>query len=118
MRIIAQRMATDPERPHHFPPAVVEVAAERTGYVAVGAAILLPVVQLLHAATRPSAGVIFNDLNRLVLVGIVLASIGLFAVRHFRTAPASTVLRLGMALQVGNQRDPVQLALGRNTEAV
>ena len=87
--------------PHHLPPAVVEVAAERTGYVAVGAAILLPVIQLLHAATRPSAGVIFNDLNRLVLVGTVLASIGLFAVRHFRTAPASTVLRLGMALQVG-----------------
>jgi hypothetical protein len=93
-------MTVTPDRPHHLPPAVVEVAAGRTGQVALGAAIVLPAIQLVHAATRPGAGAIFNDVNRLALVGTVLSCVGLFALRHFRTVPASTVLRLGMALEV------------------
>jgi hypothetical protein len=98
--IIDAHMAVDPQRAHDLSPAIVDIAAERVSYVALGAAVLVPAVQLIHAATRPAAGVIFSDLNRLVLVGVVLSSIGVFAVRRLQVAPASTVLRLGMALQV------------------
>ena len=92
-------MAADSGQSSHLSPAVVDTAAERIGTVALCTAVLLPGVQLARAVAQPSAA-IFNDVNRLALLAAVLAAIGVFALRRFNVAPASTVLRVGLALQV------------------
>jgi eukaryotic-like serine/threonine-protein kinase len=92
-------MAADSGQSSHLSPAVVDAAAERVATVALCTAVLLPAVQLAQAAAQPSA-TIFNDVNRLAILAAVLAAIGAFTLRRFNVAPASTVLRLGLLLQV------------------
>jgi len=94
-------MASAHERSRGLPPAVVERAATRLGQVALATAAALPAMQLLRAAARPAlVDAVFNPVNRLVLLGAVLASAALFAARHFRLTSPSMLLRLGTAWQV------------------
>jgi tRNA A-37 threonylcarbamoyl transferase component Bud32 len=94
-------MATNADRSRGLPPALVEQAAIQVGRVALGAAVALPALQLARAAAQPAlAATAFGPVNRLALLGAVLVSLGIVAIRRFRLAPPSMVLRLGLVLQI------------------
>lgn len=78
-----------------------DIAASRLRTVSVGAAVLLPVLHVLHYVTQPAlASTTLNPINRLVLLASVLLASGIVALYSSRAWAPSTLLRLGLALEI------------------
>ena len=84
-----------------LPPALVDASAARVAWLALGAAIGLPLLHavrlLAHGGPGVSPGA--EAVTRLVLLGTVLCALALFAVRRYRVAQPSTVLLAGLVLE-------------------
>lgn len=82
-------------------PLSTDAAAARVRTVSVGVVVALPAIHVLHFVTQPSiAGTSLDPLNRLALLAAVLLAGGLAALHVSRAAPPSTIVRLGLALEV------------------
>lgn len=89
------------QRSRGLPPAFQEAAVNRVSWLALAATVALPALHLLHWLTQPAvARVTLDETSRLILLGTVLLALGVFVLRRFRVAPGSTVLRLGLGLEV------------------
>lgn len=81
--------------------ASTDIAASRLRAVSVGVALLLPTIHLLHYVTQPAlAAASLNPINRLVLLASVLLAGGVVALYASRAWAPSTLLRLGVALEI------------------
>lgn len=80
-------------------PALVDSSATRVAWLALGAAVGLPVLHAVRVLGGAGVGDGVEAVTRLVLLATVLCALGLFAIRRYRVAQPSTVLRAGFVLQ-------------------
>lgn len=79
----------------------IDTAALHVRAASLGVVTLLPTVHLLHYVTQPSlAARALDPLNRLALLAAVLLAGGLAALHVSRATSPSTIVRLGLALEV------------------
>jgi serine/threonine-protein kinase len=87
--------------PTRLPPKLLDDAAGRLGWLSLTAAITLVLVQVFQHVAQPElALVLSNQINRLASLTAVLLALGVFALQRYRIVTASTILALGMVLEV------------------
>jgi serine/threonine-protein kinase len=80
---------------------MVEDAAARMAWLALVIAIMIPLVQLFQRLAQPRlTAIMSNDINRLASLAAVLMSLAVFALHRYKVALPSTIVALGMMLEV------------------
>ena len=84
-----------------MPPKMVADAAERVAWLCLSIGVLVPTIQVFQWLMQHELyTTMMNDVSRLVSVGAVLSCFGLFALHHYAVVTPSTVLSLGMGIEV------------------
>jgi tRNA A-37 threonylcarbamoyl transferase component Bud32 len=84
-----------------LPPVMLQDAARRTAWLCLSIAILVPALQVFQRLMQPGLYIaMMNDANRLMALAMVLLAVGVFALHRYRVLGPSTILSLGMALEV------------------
>jgi len=80
---------------------MVDVSATRVAWLALGAAVGLPVLHAVSLLAQAGPGVSAESeaMTRLVLLATVLCALAVFALRRYRVVQPSAVLRAGLVLQ-------------------
>src|SRR6185503_14711593 len=85
----------------HLPPKLVEDAAARLAWLALLTAILIVFIQTFQRFAQPSlTAAMTNDVTRLATLVAVLMALGIFALHRYRVVLPSTLVTLGMCLEV------------------
>lgn len=78
-----------------------DTVAAHVRAAAIGVVIVLPTIHFLHYVTQPSvAATTLDAVNRLALLAAVLLAGGLVALHAARALPPSTIVRLGLVLEI------------------
>jgi serine/threonine-protein kinase len=90
-----------PGRPRRLPHLLLKDAAGRVAWLSLTMAIVVVAVQIFQRATQPALVETLNSpVNRLAALAAVLVGAGIFALHRYRVVTASTMLTLGMVLEI------------------
>ena len=85
-----------------LPPKLLEDASRRLSILAVFVAVVIVIIQVFQRIAQPLLRPVLDDpVIRLVTLSTVLMALGLYALQRYRLVPASTLLKAGMAFEVG-----------------
>src|SRR5262245_17294868 len=85
-----------------LPHLLLKDAADRVAWLALIIAILIIIVQTVQRVAQPmlAAEVLDNPINRLSALASVLLAAGIFALHRYRVVTATTMLGLGIVLEL------------------
>ena len=85
-----------------LPPKLLEDASHRLSVLAVFVAVVIVVIQIFQRIAQPLLRPVLDDpIIRLVTLATVLMALALYALQRYHLVPASTMLKAGMAFEVG-----------------
>jgi serine/threonine-protein kinase len=84
-----------------LPPMMIAEAAERTSWLCLATALLVPAVLVMQRWLQPTLfTAMMSSANRLLALALVLSAIGLFALNRYRVVGPSTIVSIGIGLHV------------------